>query len=474
MDRYGMPARHLPRFEDRSEAGRRLAARLLPYRDERPIVLALPRGGVPVGYEIARALAAPLDVWLVRKLGVPGHRELAMGAIALGGTVYIDESTVQALGITRDAIDEVVAEESRELERRRRTFRDARPLPALQDRTVILVDDGLATGSTARAAIQALRQYGPRRLVLAVPVCAQDSAAALRADADDIVCLTTPRDFLAVGWWYRQFEETSDQEVVDLLRRASWEWQAGQDAGEPRDAAGIGHGAMNEPAQTCEVAIPAGSVSLAGTLALPREPRGVVLFAHGSGSGRHSPRNQYVARVLQRRGLATLLFDLLTGEEEAVDARTAQLRFDIGLLAGRLVAATDWAAADGRTSGLRLGYFGASTGGAAALVAAAERPERAVSIVSRGGRPDLAATALPRVQAPTLLIVGGNDPTVLELNRKAYEQMRCERRIEIVPEATHLFEEPGALEAVAELAAAWFTDSFAPSAAASRSSGTRA
>ena len=195
---------------------------------------------------------------------------------------------------------------------------------------------------------------------------------------------------------------------------------------------------------------------IVGDLHLPDDPFGLVVFAHGSGSSRHSPRNRLVARVLDEAGLGTLLIDLLTTEEEAVDVRTAELRFDIGLLAERLLAATEAADADQRLRDLRIGYFGASTGAAAALVAAAERPGRVRAIVSRGGRPDLAGDALPTVTAPTLLIVGGLDPAVIGMNRAAADRMRCEREIEIVPGATHLFEEPGTLEQVAARATAWF------------------
>jgi len=204
------------------------------------------------------------------------------------------------------------------------------------------------------------------------------------------------------------------------------------------------------------VRIPAGDVTLFGDLGAPRDARGIVLFAHGSGSSRLSPRNRHVAALLRQGGLATVLLDLLTRDEEAVDARTAHLRFDIGFLAGRLVAATEWLQAQAATRDLPLGYFGASTGAAAALVAAAERPQAVRAIVSRGGRPDLAGPALARVKAPTLLIVGGDDSPVIQMNREALAQLTAEAKLEIVPGATHLFEEPGTLDEVARLARAWF------------------
>ena len=205
-----------------------------------------------------------------------------------------------------------------------------------------------------------------------------------------------------------------------------------------------------------EVRIPAGRVTLDGNLTTIDGATAIVLFVHGSGSSRHSPRNQFVARTLNNAGLATLLFDLLTPEEDAIDARTAELRFNIELLGERLVHATNWAKQQEQTRNLRIGYFGSSTGGAAALVAAAEIPQDVGAVVSRGGRPDLAGEALPKVQAPTLLIVGGNDDIVIELNEQARDRMRCEVKLEIIPGATHLFEEPGALERVAHLASDWF------------------
>lgn len=210
------------------------------------------------------------------------------------------------------------------------------------------------------------------------------------------------------------------------------------------------------------VHIAVGPVTLEGNLRLPAEARGIVLFAHGSGSSRHSPRNRYVARLLNNANLATLLVDLLTAQEEAIDERTAHLRFDIGLLAQRLIGATDWLTQWPETRGLPIGYFGASTGAAGALVAVTERPQVVGAVVSRGGRPDLAGPALPSVRAPTLLIVGGNDLPVIELNRKALARLRCEKQIVIVPGATHLFEEPGALDQVARLAREWFEQHLTP------------
>jgi len=419
-----------PPFRNREDAGRRLAERLVRYRDERPIVFALPRGGVPVGYQVARALDAPLDVFVARKLGAPGQSEFGIGAVSVGGVRILNEDIVRRLGIPEDYLERVTQRETAEVERRLRHFRGDRPEPTIRGRTVILVDDGLATGVTARAAVAALRQREPRRLILAAPVCAAQTSELLAPEVDELVCLEAPPDLGAIGFWYRDFAQTSDEEVIELLQRSR------------RDQ------------EERPVRVPAGPVELEGNLGVPQAAESVVLFAHGSGSGRHSPRNRQVAQTLREAGFATLLIDLLTPEEEEVDLRTGNLRFDIGLLAQRLAGATDWLAQNPDTNELRTSYFGASTGAAAALVAAAEREVGAV--VSRGGRPDLAGDALPLVKAPTLLIVGGNDVPVIRMNEEAMEQMRAEKKLEIVPGATHLFEEPGALEEVARLAADWF------------------
>jgi len=208
-------------------------------------------------------------------------------------------------------------------------------------------------------------------------------------------------------------------------------------------------------------------VTLEGELAVPDHATGVVLFAHGSGSSRHSPRNQLVARALERRDLATVLIDLLTEQEGAIDERTAEFRFDITLLASRLIAIVEWLGRLTGTAALPIGLFGASTGGGASLIAAADRPRVIAAVVSRGGRPDLAGAALPRVIAPTLLIVGGWDTAVIQMNRDAIRQMRAEVKLEIVPGASHLFEEPGALDRVAALAGDWFTR-YLPAAPATR------
>lgn len=327
-----MAARKL--FRSRADAGQKLAVHLGAYRRASPIVLGLPRGGVPVAYEIARALEAPLDVCVVRKLGPPAQPELGLGAVSEDGTVFVDGAMARRLDVDEAALASLIEE--------RRAAR---------------------VGQTARyrAPIQ-------RDVLIAV----------------------------------------SDDRPLE------------------------------------------------GALTIPPEARGLVIFSHGSGSTWRGPQAQYVAAVLHQASLATLLFDLLTDDEELLDAQTAHLCEGVPLLTSRLVAATDWARQRAETSGLDVGYFGVSTGAAAALAAAAQRPDVVHALVSRGGRPDLVEDVLDEVQAPTLLLVGGLDADVLTINRESLYFLGCEKLLEIVPEATHLFEEPGALEHAAHAAARWF------------------
>ena len=433
-------------FRNRVEAGRRLSTRLEHLRGQDVVVLGLPRGGVPVAAVIAEALDAPLDICLVRKLGVPFQPELGMGAIAEDGLRVINQEMLRGTGVSEADLARVEERERQVLLERAARYRGETPRVSVAGRTALVVDDGVATGSTARAACRITRARGAARIVLAVPVAPRDFARRLGADADELVCLDTPWDFAAVGQFYADFTQVDDEEVTACLRRA---------ARRHRSAAGA------RPADR-EVTVTADGVRLGGRLTLPDAATGVVAFAHGSGSSRHSTRNRFVAAGLHRAGLGTLLFDLLTDEEEADRGNV----FDIALLAGRLLAATRRLREEPGVEGLAIGYFGASTGAAAALWAAADpaadAAARPAAVVSRGGRPDLAGPRLPAVTAPTLLIVGGADDLVLGLNRDAQARLRCENRLEVVPRATHLFEEPGTLERVTELARDWFTDHMAP------------
>ena len=434
-------------FNNRVEAGRQLAARLGYLRGEDLVVLGLPRGGVPVALEVATALHAPLDVIVVRKLGVPFQPELGMGAIGEGGVRVLNAEVVRLARVSSAELAAVEQRERAELERRARRFRgDRLPVP-LTGKTVVVVDDGIATGSTARAACQVARAQGAARVILAVPVAPPDWTDRLADDADEFACVDTPEPFYGVGQFYADFSQTTDDEVIACLER-----------GLPPVVAVTAPGQADDPpVRDEEVDVQAGPVRLGGYLTVPEAAVGAVVFAHGSGSSRRSSRNRYVAAVLNQAGLATLLFDLLSPEEELDRANV----FDVELLAGRLVEVTAWLRAQPETRELAVGYFGASTGAAAALWAAGEPDAQIGAVVSRGGRPDLAGPRLATVTAPTLLIVGGQDLVVLDLNRQAKAQLHCENSLAVVPGATHLFEEGNTLQAAAELARDWFTDHLA-------------
>jgi len=429
-------------FADRGDAGRQLAERLLHLRDRDVVVLGLPRGGVPVAFQVAEALHAPLDVIVVRKLGVPYQPELAMGAIGEGGARVLNTAVLALTGVTDEELQTVERRERSLLAERVADLRMGRERLDLAGRTVVIVDDGIATGSTARVACEVARHLGATTVIMAVPVMPAETAGSFLG-ADEVVSVLVPEHLVAVGNHYLDFSATSDEEVVVLLDTAARRMRNGRVVADSFDR---------------DVEIPADGVLLEGHLRLPKGATGIVVFAHGSGSSRHSPRNQFVAEMLLRVGLGTLLLDLLTADEEPNRTNV----FDVELLAHRLTAATTWLRRRPETAGCRIGYFGASTGAGAALWAAAEPDSDIAAVVSRGGRPDLAGGRLPQVSSPTLLIVGGADAAVLELNRQAQARLRCRTRLTVVDGATHLFEEPGTLAIAANLAGDWFTHYLLP------------
>jgi putative phosphoribosyl transferase len=438
-------------FADRADAGRRLAAKLGHLRGEPLVILGLPRGGVPVAFEVARALAAPLDVIVVRKLGVPFQPELGMGAIGEDGVRVLNPEIVRAARVSGEDIAVVEARERAELERRVRRLRGGRPRQPLAGRVAVVVDDGIATGSTARAACRVARAQGAARVVLAVPVAPPGWEAQIGADADEKICVDTPGMFFAIGQFYGDFSQTADEEVIACLQRAA-PLAAGARAGaaDPDDP----------PASAREIEATVGDVKLAGRLAVPRQAAGIVVLAHASATGRHSPRSRYLSVVFHQAGLATLLADLLTAAEQLDPA----IVFDIGLLARRLAAVTQWVRAQPGVAGLPLGYLGTRTAAAAALRAAGEPGARVAAVVCRGGRPDLASARLASVRSPTLMIVAQQDEVLLRRHRQAQAELHCENRLAFVPGGSDLLEVPGALAAAAELSLDWFTSHLEPAA----------
>lgn len=421
-------------FRDRNEAGEFLALKL----EEMGLggdccVLALPRGGVPVAARVAEKLQCPLDLLFVKKIGAPRNSEFAIGAVSETEVIWQQES-IDYLKIGSADLDRLQKNKQKELKSQLLKWRHGRPSVDVKDKTVIVVDDGLATGLTMSAALRFLKKQSPKRIVVAVPVASHSAMDETLRHCDNLVVLESPSPFFSVGQWYEDFTQVSDAQVEQLIAH-----------GHPVSAAGHA------------VLIPYDKVLLEGELIVPEKAKGLVIFAHGSGSTHKSPRNQKVASALNQFGFATLLFDLLSPQEASDRANV----FNVPLLADRLRNATAWAHEQSSLTDLPVGYFGASTGAAAALAAASGHPE-IKSIVSRGGRPDLAAEYLKDVSAKVLLIVGGEDHAVIELNKRAKMGLyAC--RLATIPGAGHLFEEGNTLDDVIEYACNWFTETLVTS-----------
>jgi putative phosphoribosyl transferase len=438
-----------PLFKHRRAAGEALARGLDHLRGRADVlVLGLPRGGVSVARSVADALHAPLDVIVARRLGVPGLPEVALGAIVEGWHGIVEDSVRWYIGVPKRVVNEIARTEREELERRTRLYRAGQPLPDVRGRTVVLVDDGLATGATLRAAAIAVRARKPARIVAAVPVASPAHVGDVRAIVDELVTIATPDPFEMVSSSYAEFGEVSDAQVLSLLRRL------------PVAVAGRAPTGTGTAAER-HVFIPIPSrqrgAAINGDLGLPNadDARGLVILAHGGGSSRQSYRNRYLAGRLRMAGWATLRVDLVLESEQAADVADGSLRFDVSLIATRLQAATEWATATGMPGGHRMVLFGASTGAAAAMVVAARRPAVVAGVISRGGRIDLAGDALRDVTAPTLLIVGGADPATIRFNRDALRHLHGRTRLTVIRGAGHTFDEPGSLGQVGERTVRW-------------------
>ena len=419
-------------FQDRTEAGQLLAQRLLPYKKDRPIILAVPRGGVPVAAEVAKELQAPLDLLLIKKIGLPGDEELAIGALGEAAEPWLNQELISKLRVHRKDIDRVITQKKAELARQNENWRDLREHVEVLGRNLIVVDDGVATGATQFAAVKLLRQMKAKKIIVAVPLGPLDTLKKLKEVADEVIYLEAPYPFFAVGPWYLNFSQVSDQEVSKYLQNLKRKTHRQE-----------------------EFEFVDGEAKLKADLTIVKEMKGLVIFAHGSDSSRKSPRNQFVAKVFNKAGFGTLLVDLLT-EFEAGNRKNV---FDVALLVRRVLAATDAVILRLKSSELPIAFFGASTGAAAALGAAVKTNHSVFAVISRGGRPDLAEVDFAKVNVPVLLIVGGEDLQVIALNKKV-EKLLPQVTMVIVPGATHLFEESGALEKVAVLARNWLLENL--------------
>jgi len=426
------------RYADRRDAGRRLAMLLSDFRYEDPVVVGVAADGMPVAAEVASALQAPLELVAVCELTAPAHPAHPVGALAEGDITVIDDRAVRQLGLSADGLAAVVARARRELSARLARHCETRLRLAVAGRTVLLVDDGLPHPHRAQAAVSSLRRRGAARIVLATPVGTPEAGRGLCGFVDDVVCVALAERWPGRGC-YRDPRPTAEDEVSALLK-------------EPAGAVAR------------EVAIDVESgLALRGELTVPwgAHGRGLVVFAHGGGSDRLSPRSRQTADELNEAGFATLSFDLLSRGEQGEDARVFGMHRaagpDLPLLAGRLVEASRWLRRQPETARLALGYFGAGRGAAVSLLAAADLGAGVRGLVSCGGRPDLARGRLAEVLAPVLLIVGGAEPGVLEINRRAQARLRCESQLALVGGATSRFGEPGAPEHVGRLTIDWFT-----------------
>lgn len=456
-----------PPFRDRSDAGRVLARSLSRYATESGVVvLGLARGGVAVARQVAESLGAPLGVMVARKIGVPGIEEVALGAITEGSRRIVADAVSRYLGVPGPVVEQLAARERVELERSAALYHAGRALPELRGRVVLLVDDGLATGVTLRAAARVVRGAHAARVIAAVPVASRWGAQEVRAEVDELTAVVTPATFETVAAAYEDYAAVGDEDVLALLgrpiRRVS---PAVRDISARLETAlPWSDGGSSTRERT--ILIPSIGGVIAADLGMPAglyanearraaSVRGLVIVAHGSGSSRNSYRNRYIAGRLRLAGYATLRLDLLTGPEQRTDVDGARFGFDVERLAARLASACDWAVREGVAGANRMTLMGASTGAAAALLTAARRQRHVWAVVARAGRVDLVAHALSDVHAPVLLLVGAADQATLRRNGDALRLLPPGATLVKIPRAGHGFDEPGTLGVLTEHVVSW-------------------
>lgn len=438
-------------FKDRRDAGKQLAQLLTKQRENHPLIIALSKGGVVIGSEIAKTLKADLDLLVVKKIGIPEAPEYIIGAVTEQGHYYLNDAALSKAGLTPKDINPLIQQKQESILEKVLLYRNHRELSPISHRDVIVVDDGLASGSSARVSLEYLKSFHPHQLTLAVPVCPGRTIPLLTPYCDELVSLIQPQDLQPSSEYYGDYFQVTDQQVRLILNsfRKMKSTQPSRLSLTPQKKVSIPLG------QSIEIQIHDHHIQLPGLLHIPKLCYGIAIFSHGSGSSRLSPRNQKVASQLNAQGIGTLLFDLLTPQE----SNQSKNVFDIPLLGSRLLLSVNWIKNQPLIQDMPLGLFAASTGAAAALWAAAVLKDEINAVVSRGGRPDLAMSSLSEVVAPVLLIVGQKDAPVIELNQKAMQNLPQSKLI-VIPQASHLFEEPGTLEQVAQEAVSWLNHNF--------------
>jgi putative phosphoribosyl transferase len=456
-----------PLFHDRADAGRLLSRSLTHYAAEHNvIVVGVARGGVPVAREVAAALGVGFAVLTARRVGVPGMQEVALGAIAEGHRRFVPNAVLTYIGVPLDLVDRLTAGERAELERQASLFRSAQAFPDLRGCTVIVVDDGLATGATLRAAVRAVRSAHASRVVVAVPVASRWGAGELRAEVDELVVLLTPPGFELIEAWYRDYRPVTDDDVLGELggpwRRVS---ATVRDISE-RLGRALGGPSARPHNDERTVVVPVADGMVAGELGMPPSPvcdaparshrvRGLAILAHPGAGGRSNYRERYLAGRLRLGGYATLRVDLATRSKHGVEQDAVPLGTNVASLASRLSDVCDWTIDATLAGGHHIVLIGSGVGGAVALVAASQRPGTIWSVITRGARADLAVDALPHVRAPVLLVVAGTDRTTLVSNAAARRKLPRDARLLAMPHAGPTFDQPGALGAFGEQVMTW-------------------
>lgn len=446
-----------PPFRDRSAAAEALARSLSRFAAEPGVVvLGLARGGVPIARHVADTIGASFSVFISCKIGVPGIEEVALGAIAEGADGIVTDSVAWYIGVPSHVVQRLAGRERVELSRRLQSYRDGQALPDVQDRTVILVDDGLATGATLRAAARAVRERRPKRLIAAVPVASRFGLDDLRGEVDEIVAVAVPEVFETVSSSYESFAAVSDNDVLSALGRPTRRVS--------RMVYDIS-GRISAAERTIEIPVVDGLVvadlGTSDGIGLDESGRHIhgndalAILVHGGGGSRDSYRDRYIAGRLRLNGYATLRVDLLPRDEQEIDAERDSMRFDLARVAARLTDVCDWAVRTGVQGARRTILIGANNGAAVALATAAQRQANTFAVVARGGRIDLAGPRLARVRAPVLMVMGEGDRETVRLNTDAMRSLPRGAKLIRVRGAGHSFDEPGALGAVAEHTVKW-------------------